>query len=424
MTSRLSEGVGSENVSARRAEGSRASAHRQGFFGDERPRLLFCWPNQFVSAEGVHALPAVSAPLGIASMAAYLRDNRWRGEMAVYDARLSAKFHTQSDGLTLFGDTDDEMSEHIRSFRPHVIAISNMFTVQIEQALHMADIAKKVVPNAVIVMGGPHVSSYPLEIASHASVDFAVMGEGEERLYEILCCLDEGREVCIQGVISGPDDMGLLRKSKKVPIGFIEPLDKLRIPAYDMLDMERYFELQSSGYSPRPESGRRSMTVMTSRGCPHQCVFCSIQATMGYKWRHNSPEYVEKHLRHLIDAYGVDFVHFEDDNFTHDPDRFDEILDTLLSFEPRLGWDTTNGVRGDTWDHKRVGRTKDAGCIGLTVAIESGVQEVLDKIVKKTARPVEGRKPDGGLQGPPSSVERLLHYRLSRREGQRHSGDD
>lgn len=175
-----------------------------------------------------------------------------------------------------------------------------------------------------------------------------------------------------------------MRPNKKAPISFIQPLDRVPIPAYDMVDVERYFYLQSHGFAPRiREYGRRAVTILTSRGCPHQCVFCSIQATMGYKFRYHSPEYVKEHLEYLRENHNIDYIHFEDDNFTHDVDRFDEVLDVLLELNPRISWDTPNGVRADSWTFERIKRTKQSGCKHLCIAIESSVQRVIDEVVKK-----------------------------------------
>ena len=85
----------------------------------------------------------------------------------------------------------------------------------------------------------------------------------------------------------------------------------------------------------------------------------------------------------IVEKYGCDFIHFEDDNFTHDPERYDEIINTLLKRKKKIRWDTPNGIRGDTWTLERVKKTKESGCQYLTVAIESGVQNVIDKVVKK-----------------------------------------
>ena len=104
---------------------------------------------------------------------------------------------------------------------------------------------------------------------------------------------------------------------------------------------------------------------------------------MGYKWRYHSPENIQEHIDLITKEYGCDYLHFEDDNFTHDPERFDEIIEMLIQRNEEIKWDTPNGIRGDTWTFERVKKSKESGCQYLTVAIESAVQHVIDKVVKK-----------------------------------------
>ena len=317
-------------------------------------------------------------------MAGYLRGQDWPGQTEIYDARLSGTLSKDAQGSLRFGDGVFEMTERIAAAEADVIAISNMFSWQIEQAFDMAKLAKSVCPDATVILGGPHASSFPQETLAMEGVDYVFMGEGEERLHQFLLKHENGEEIEIQGVIGKEADLDLLRPSKKAPIDFIQPLDKLPIPAYDMVDVDRYFHLQATGFSPRArEWGKRSVTLLTSRGCPHQCIFCSIQATMGYAWRYHSPEYLAAHITYFSDNHEIDCIHFEDDNFTHDAKRFDEVLDVLLEREKRIPWDTPNGIRGDTWTLDRVKRTKESGCQYLVVAIESAVQRVVDEVVKK-----------------------------------------
>ncbi len=350
-------------------------------------KLLFCLPSHVTNATMTAARRDrlfISLPLGVLYLAAYLREKKWPGEMAVYDARLSGKVDATRERGERFGDSPDVMMERIRHEKPDVVAISNMFSSQIDAALEMATLAKRAVPKVVTVIGGPHASVFPLEMLAQESIDYVVMSEGEDRLWQLLLALERREEPAIQGVLNKPEDQSLLLSNKKVPVSFIQDLDTLPLPAYDMVDVERYFHLQSNGFAPRTlELGKRSVTILSSRGCPHQCVFCSIHITVGYKWRYHSPQYVKRHIDFLIQRYGIDFIHFEDDNFTHDTERYDRILDQLLTFNPPLPWDTPNGVRGDSWTLERVRRTKEAGCQHLVVAFESAVQEVLDKVVKK-----------------------------------------
>lgn len=348
-------------------------------------KLLLVIPPQIIKSPlGVDAKPSVSIPLGVLYIAAYLRQAEWRGDMEVYDARLSTKVTEYEDGTTIFGDSWEEVGERIAAFAPDVVGISNMFSWQISAAVELSKVSKSVRPEAVTVLGGPHASTFPVEMVKEPTVDYVVMGEGEERLHQMLLALEAGEEISIQGVLHSEEDAGLLRPNKRVPIKFIDSLDDIPIPAYDLVDVERYFTLQSGGYAPRPrEDGKRAVTILTSRGCPHQCIFCSVQSTMGYKFRHHSPEYIRRHLDYLKTHYQIDYIHFEDDNFTYDIPRYEEIIDILLEESPVIRWDTPNGVRADSWNVERIKRTKASGCQYLCIAIESSVQRVIDEVVKK-----------------------------------------
>lgn len=348
-------------------------------------KLLFVIPPHIAkSPDRVDARPSVSIPLGALYISAYLREQGWQGEIKVYDARLSAKITKYPDGSVYFGDSWETVARTIRNINPDVVGISNMFSWQIKAAIRLAEISKQACPTATTVLGGPHASSFPLEMVKEPSIDYVVMGEGEERLYQLLQALENGEPVSLQGVLATEEDANLLRPNKKAPIKFINDVDSIPVPAYDLVDVERYFYLQSHGYSPRVrEGGKRAVTILTSRGCPHQCIFCSVQSTMGYKFRSHTPEYVREHISYLRKNYNIDYIHFEDDNFTHDIERYEEVLDVLLDMSPKIPWGTPNGVRADSWTLDRIKRTKESGCQYLCIAIESSVQRVIDEVIRK-----------------------------------------
>tara|TARA_Y100000588_G_scaffold391134_1_gene498845 strand:+ start:212 stop:1723 length:1512 start_codon:yes stop_codon:yes gene_type:complete len=348
-------------------------------------KVILINPPQIVNSEGVDTKPNISIPLGALYMAAYLRKQQWKGELKLYDARLSAELATDNEGIVYFGDSWEQVEKTILEFQPNVIGICNMFSQQIPAALRLSKLCKEVIPSAITVLGGPHASSQPLLMLKESTIDYVVMGEGEERFYRMLCSIEAGEPVEVEGVLQSEEDAKLLKSNKKAPITFIQNLDDaLPMPAYDLVDVDRYFYLQSHGYAPRPrEWGKRAVTILTSRGCPHQCIFCSIQATMGYKFRSHSPEYLREHIEYLISKHDIDYIHFEDDNFTHDIPRFDKILDVLNEQNPRIKWDTPNGVRADSWTLDLVKKSKESGCQHLCIAIESSVQRVIDEVVKK-----------------------------------------
>jgi len=247
----------------------------------------------------------------------------------------------------------------------------------------LADLIKDALPKTIVVIGGPHVTVFPQEALARPSIDYVVLGEGEERFTSLMGSLLGGETPAGEGIL-GKLQVIRLAADQKLPIRFIADLDRMPLPAYDLVDLEAYFDLARRGFSPRyREWGKRPITMITSRGCPHVCTFCSIHTTMGYKYRFHSTDSIRDHINHLVSKYGVDFIHFEDDNFTHLPERYDEIIKVVSTIRPRIGWDTPNGVRGDSWTRERIRKAKESGCEFLTVAIESAVPRVLDDIVKK-----------------------------------------
>lgn len=323
----------------------------------------------------------VGPPLGLLLIAGYLRQSFHAGSITVYDARLSAKTFFDKRHRQMFGDNDQEICRRISEGSPHVIGISNMYSSQIDQAYRMADLARSVAPKATIVIGGPHVTVFPTEALEKAAVDYVILGEGEERFAKLINALTLNEKPDIEGVLGRSDLHSCIQVQN---LSFIQDLDRLPFPAYDLVDLAEYFRLARHGFSPRfREWGDRALSIITSRGCPHVCSFCSIHSTMGYKYRYFSAEYVRAYVQYLTHHFDVDFLHFEDDNLTHIPQRYEAIIESLASFKQLRGWDTPNGVRGDAWTYDRVKRTKESGCQFLSVAVESAVPRILDQVIHK-----------------------------------------
>ena len=150
------------------------------------------------------------------------------------------------------------------------------------------------------------------------------------------------------------------------------------------MDVEHYFLLQSKGFASRPFGAKRSVSIITSRGCPHLCIFCPIHLTMGRKWRAHSAEYVLAHIKMLTERYNAQSIQFEDDALTCDKARFEKIIDGILENNLKISWGTANGVRVDTInDIKLLEKMKRSGCTYINIGIESGSQQVLNNIIQK-----------------------------------------
>jgi radical SAM superfamily enzyme YgiQ (UPF0313 family) len=146
--------------------------------------------------------------------------------------------------------------------------------------------------------------------------------------------------------------------------------------------MQTYFEAVKE-IPLRGEIRKPWATVVTSRGCPFHCVFCSIHTIMGRKWRGRSPENVVDELEQLVNVYHIKQLDFSDENMTLDRKRMEGICDLIVERGLDLDWFTPNGVRADTLDEKLLTKMKRSGCEKIRIAPESGVQRVVNQVIGK-----------------------------------------
>jgi radical SAM superfamily enzyme YgiQ (UPF0313 family) len=275
--------------------------------------------------------------------------------------------------------TYDRIAEEVRRRKPDIVGISNPFTCQVQHASKVADIVKELDSEVTTVVGGPHVSAVPEEFLSETkNVDIAVMGEGEYAMLDIVkICEGKKKPEEIQGIA--------YRKNGKIiqtpPRPFLKNLDELPYPAYHLVDMERYLNPEKIEY--RSFKGR-SISMITSRGCPFNCVFCAVHLHMGQGFRAHSVDYVVNHVEHVVNKYKVKTIFFEDDNLTFDIKRFDAICDRITEKKIKFKWETPNGIRADYLTLDLLKKMKRSGCQSVFFGVESGDQHVLDDIISKS----------------------------------------
>ncbi|MCL6591048.1 MAG: B12-binding domain-containing radical SAM protein [Firmicutes bacterium] len=282
------------------------------------------------------------------------------------------------DDYVIYGTPLDKIELIIREFNPDIVGITVPFTTQAEMAQIVGRLCKKVNPKLTLVFGGPDVSVRYETFLNQGICDYCVIGEGEDTFRQFI--ENYGSDYLLMNVA------GLAFKRGETiyftPRKYQENLDQYPYPAYQLLDLESYLKSDYL-YSNRSNIGKNSISIITSRGCPYNCIFCSIKLHMGNKFRAHSPEYVIGHLEHIIKTYKINNFHFEDDNFSFDPVRFEKILDEIIKLDLQIKWDTPNGIRADSLNKSLLKKIKQSGCVELTIAIESGNQKVLNNIIKK-----------------------------------------
>ncbi|MFA5101242.1 MAG: radical SAM protein [Candidatus Omnitrophota bacterium] len=336
--------------------------------------LLFIPPaSTFKNRIDINPLP----PLGLGYLGAVLEENGI--QVKIIDCLIEGWGERADlrDGLIRIGLSFDDIGKIIRSYGPDIVGVNNLFTKQRENAHHIYELAKKADRNIITIAGGAHPSVMPGLVLSDPNVDYVVLGEGERTIIDLVHVIEGACD------ISTLDGLGY-RAGGSVKIvpktRFIEDLDSLPFPARHLLSMEKYFGLSSSHGDRRK---KRFSPVITSRGCPAHCTFCSAYAVWGRRFRSRSPENVINEIRHLRSAYGIEEIMFEDDNLTLDPRRAGAIFDGMIREKFNIGWDTPNGIAAWTLSESLIDKMKKSGCTAINFAIESGNQRVLDDIIKK-----------------------------------------
>ncbi|MCX7919121.1 MAG: B12-binding domain-containing radical SAM protein [bacterium] len=255
-----------------------------------------------------------------------------------------------------------------------LIGITAPFTDHATIVKELSKVIKQNFPNIPIVLGGVYPSTLP-EQALTDSIDFVVRGEGENPISQLAA----GTPVkSIRGLVFKENDT-IINTGQAEPI---INLDDIPYPARHLLPIERYITC-----SPRKRRNRRTISMITSRGCPYHCTFCSIHKVNGYRWRYRSPENVLNEIKEVVKQYQIQHIEFEDDNITMDPKRAERLFEQLAVYNGTLNgaltWSTPNGVRIDTLNRDLLKLMRDSGCESLYFGIESGDPKILMAMKKQ-----------------------------------------
>ena len=284
--------------------------------------------------------PAGNLPLGLMYIGAVLSNSGYKTE--ILDAFITNSPFQKDDESINVGMTFDQIKQEISSRKPDIVGIAGPFTCQIEKSVRISNIAKEVNSEILTVVGGPHVTTLPKEFLDEAkNVDIAVIGEGEYSMLDIAQYYEGKKQLKeILGIAYRENGQIIVNS----PRPFMKNLDDLPYPAYDLVNMEQYLNHKKIGYR---SFRNRAISMITSRGCPYNCCFCSVHLHMGKDFRAHSSSYVLNHIQYIVKKFNIRNIFFEDDNLTFDLSRFEAICDGLIERKIKIGWETPNGVRAD-----------------------------------------------------------------------------
>jgi len=286
-------------------------------------------------------------PLGLGYIAAHLKNKGISVEL------VDCTFLSFKDAV-----------ERIRNSHPWIIGIQVMFSMK-EKALQMVELLRK--DCELLVAGGPLPTSNPKEFLQ--SFDVVGLGEGEETMLDLVQAVQDGKPLKhVKGIAYKDHGKTIFT----APRDFIGNLDEIPFPAREMFDNQAYKAYYSRNF------GYTTTSIMTSRGCPFQCDFCS-RSVFGNRFRSRTPKNIAEEVQQVHDL-GYDRVWFADDCFTLGRKRFLDICHELIRRRITIGWECLSRV--DTIDEEVAEKMRRAGCVRVFFGIESGNDTVL-KLMNK-----------------------------------------
>ncbi len=236
-------------------------------------------------------------------------------------------------------------------------------------ALKYAQKIKNRFPEIFVVLGGVHVTFMPYDALKHEFVDAVCTGEGEHTLREVAERVERGKTLeGVKGLIY-KEDGKIIDNGKREPI---QDLDSLPFPAYDLMPLDRYTVL-----------GHRMehFPMISSRGCPFGCRYCSSSLFMGRKFRARSAENVVDEVEWLVNEFKAQYIAFSDDTFTLNRKRVEEICRELINRGIEVEWSCSSRV--DTINRSILEKMKRAGCSAIYYGVESASPAILRYYRKK-----------------------------------------
>ncbi len=266
----------------------------------------------------------------------------------------------------------EQTIDRILSFQPNYVGITAV-TMSIYSAAEVARVLKLRNNKLYIILGGAHLSALPEETMNlFPQFDIGIIGEGEVTLVELLNALQNNRDLSsINGIVYKDKD----KIVKTPPHSLIKNLDTLLFPAWDLYpDLKKYYRPSAFGFKKLP-----CTSLITSRGCPGRCSFCS-QGIWGRCYREHSAEYVMEMIRALYYRYGIRDLAIYDGTFGINRRRLVKLCEMLIKEKLNLVWSCN--LRVNMAKLPLLHLMKKAGCWGIAYGIESCSQQVLDFLQK------------------------------------------
>ncbi|MBU2028714.1 B12-binding domain-containing radical SAM protein, partial [Patescibacteria group bacterium] len=268
------------------------------------------------------------------------------------------------------GLSDEKIVEIIKTERPKIIGMGCMYSRHYIDVVNIAKLIKQTDPTIKIIIGGNHATDLCDLVLKSPYFDFIVIGEGEITFYELCQAIlnNQNDFYGIKGLAFRKE--GEIIKTEKREL--LCNLDDLPLIDYSLINLKKYLENVKSPYIMRiPVMG-----ISSSRGCPGHCVYCTVKAVWGRRWRAKSAMRTVDEIESLYKNYDIREFSFLDDSASVNKIRWNEICNEIIKRKLDIRWSTPNGIAHWTLDKPTLLKMKKSGCYRITFGIESGDEEI------------------------------------------------
>ena len=297
-------------------------------------------------------------PLGLCYLSAMIKQERPDDIVRIIDMEV--------EGVSL-----PELLIEIATFRPDLVGI-----VATSPIFNMAEtIAKelKIQFKCPVVLGGPHPTVLPKEtLEKNPQIDYVIAGEGEETIVALLNLIENNHSSDIPGLWRR-DEVGKIVISSSRELN--QDLDKLPIPRRELLPINNYL-----WSIPGKKGFVKFTTIMTYRGCPFQCIFCSARAVFGGKVRKRSVDLILDEMEQVIRDFDIRHFSFIDDTLTLNRKHISAISQGIIDRKLNITWE--GFTRANLVDQEILDLMAKAGLVRISFGIETGDAEMLKRIKK------------------------------------------
>ena len=299
----------------------------------------------------------ITPPLGLGYLSSYL--NKYGIETVIIDGL--------KEGLNA-----RRIIKKILELKPDAVGITCITAFYKEVVLISRELKKNKI---ITIIGGQHPTFLPYQTLIESQADYVVCGEGEIPLLDLV--RNNLRNDNIQGVYSLENLKD--EREEKIKALVVEKLDELPFPDWAQMNPKDYPRAPHGAFIKGFPVG----VIVTSRGCPYECTFCATPKFCDRKIRFRTPENVLAEIEYLIKVFQVKEIHFEDDNFTLNPDNVKKLCRLLIEKNIKINWACPNGIRADNISPELIQLMKESGCYYLAYGVESTNLRILENIKKR-----------------------------------------